>query len=201
MFGRGFYYLRHGETDYNVQKILQGHSDIPLNAKGREQAHLAAQILARHPIDRIITSPLVRAAETAEIINGVLQKPIIHDDRLKERSFGLLEGMNAAQVTQWEQDNQYLETPIELETGFRPPPEGEAYAVFEKRVTDVVTDYLNRYPDEELLFVAHGRVFATVHYTLFSRDIFSQNAHPYYFNQTEGQWRLDCLVTQQQGYN
>jgi broad specificity phosphatase PhoE len=199
MFSRGFYYLRHGETDYNVQKILQGHSDIPLNATGREQAQKAAQILARHPIDRIIASPLLRAAETAQIINTVLQKPINYDDRLKERNFGLFEGLNGEQVAQWELDNHYLVTPVETETGFRPPPEGEIYAVFEKRVTEVIADYLNRYPDEELLFVAHGRVFATLHYTLFARDIFSNNAHPYYFRQTEDTWNLDCLITQQQG--
>ena len=62
------YLIRHGETDYNRQKRLQGVTDIPLNAYGTELARKTSEGLKNVPFDRIYTSPLVRARRTAEII-------------------------------------------------------------------------------------------------------------------------------------
>ncbi len=87
--------VRHGETRENVERIIQGQLDTDLNERGRTQADTTGRFLATTRIDRIIASPLKRAADTARAIlkhqsSGSLQ--LEFDDRLKERAFGVLEG-------------------------------------------------------------------------------------------------------------
>src|SRR3954467_15333441 len=88
-----FYFLRHGQTKWNAEGRFQGHTDIPLNDIGLSQAHAAAAILARCPVDLIVASPLIRARTTAEIVAAQLGKPLFMDDELKERHFGAFEGL------------------------------------------------------------------------------------------------------------
>lgn len=91
--------VRHGETRENVQRIIQGQLDTPLNDCGRLQADITGQYLANNMhIDRIIASPLKRAADTARLIHQHQRSKarnvqLEFDDRLKERSFGVLEGL------------------------------------------------------------------------------------------------------------
>lgn len=87
------YLIRHGETDWNRMKKLQGTTDIPLNAYGIELAEKTAEGLKDVPFDRIYTSPLIRARKTAEIIRGDRPIEIIETDGLKEISFGDYEGL------------------------------------------------------------------------------------------------------------
>lgn len=87
--------VRHGETRENVERIIQGQLDTDLDARGRQQAAVTGQFLSRTHIDRIIASPLKRAADTARAICAGQQRPTLEvefDDRLKERAFGVLEG-------------------------------------------------------------------------------------------------------------
>jgi broad specificity phosphatase PhoE len=95
---RNFYFLRHGQTAWNVEGRFQGHSDIPLNEVGLAQARDAAKILARCPIDLIVASPLIRARRTAEVVSEALDRPLLLDDELKERHFGALEGLVVNEV-------------------------------------------------------------------------------------------------------
>lgn len=88
---KNIYVVRHGQTDWNVQEIIQGTKDIPLNDTGRKQAHEVSETLKNVKFDKIISSPLKRAYETAEIVNGGKIKIQI-DDRLIERKYGQLEG-------------------------------------------------------------------------------------------------------------
>ena len=87
-----FYFMRHGETDWNREKRYMGSMDIPLNALGREQAARAALILKDEPIAHIATSPLLRAAETASIIAEALQTPVTIIEGLQELNHGGIEG-------------------------------------------------------------------------------------------------------------
>jgi probable phosphoglycerate mutase len=87
-----FYYLRHGETDWNREHRAQGHNDIPLNATGIAQAHAAQVPLARCDIATICASPLQRARATAEIVNQTLRRPLVVIDELKECAYGPYEG-------------------------------------------------------------------------------------------------------------
>ncbi len=86
--------VRHGQTDWNLARRIQGSTDIPLNAQGREDARTAARALAVHPHDAIYASPLLRARQTAEIIADELGLPapeLLPD--VREREFGEGEGM------------------------------------------------------------------------------------------------------------
>ncbi len=87
------YFLRHGETDWNRLRRMQGGIDIPLNEKGREVARLSARELQKVPFDLIISSPLSRAVETARIVTGYADIPMRLDDRLRELSWGEWEGL------------------------------------------------------------------------------------------------------------
>lgn len=87
-----FYFIRHGETEWNRLRIGQGQTDIPLNDRGIEQAHAAAHQLKDKQIVTIATSPLMRAHKTAEIISQIISCPITIIDDLKECSWGVMEG-------------------------------------------------------------------------------------------------------------
>ncbi|REJ05409.1 histidine phosphatase family protein [Microbacterium bovistercoris] len=89
--------VRHGQTDWNLERRIQGSTDIPLNATGRADALAAAAILAGTTHDLIYSSPLVRAHETARIIAGELGLPEPQTVRgVREREFGVGEGMLVA---------------------------------------------------------------------------------------------------------
>ena len=97
---------RHGQTEWNSLGRLQGRKDIELNEVGKEQALITGEKIKDEKIDIIITSPLKRARETAEIINKQLNVEIIEDDRLIERDYGELEGINKFKLKEeliWEE--------------------------------------------------------------------------------------------------
>ena len=87
------YIIRHGQTDWNVYRKLQGHTDTTLNAQGKDMAESAAKECSDIHIDICYSSPLKRARETAEIILRGRNVPIINDDRLMEMGFGSYEGI------------------------------------------------------------------------------------------------------------
>ena len=84
------YIVRHGKTDWNVARRLQGRADIPLNENGREIARKTAEGIRNIPIDFAISSPLSRAKETAEILVNKRKIPVYLDERLEEISFGVM---------------------------------------------------------------------------------------------------------------
>lgn len=115
--------VRHGETEWNRQKKFQGQIDVPLNQRGREQSETAATFLSEVMLDRIITSPMLRPKETAEIIQRYHpQVKIELDETLKEIAHGLWEGKLEAEIEQ--------QFPQELQQWKRSPetvqmPDGE----------------------------------------------------------------------------
>lgn len=84
---------RHGQTDWNFLGKVQGKADIKLNEKGVEQARNTRNKLKNEQIDLILCSPLIRAIETANIINADRNIPVFIDEELSERDFGEFEGM------------------------------------------------------------------------------------------------------------
>lgn len=93
------YIMRHGKTDWNVRRRLQGRTDIPLNDDGRSMAEKARNEYMDVHFDVCYCSPLIRAKETAEILLKGRNIPIITDDRLLEMSFGVYEGIeNSFQI-------------------------------------------------------------------------------------------------------
>jgi broad specificity phosphatase PhoE len=89
---RTFYFLRHGETDWNRRRIMQGHTNTDLSAYGVAQAADVAGAVAALPVKTICVSPLLRARRTAEIVNERLGAPTVIIDDLKECGFGIYEG-------------------------------------------------------------------------------------------------------------
>ena len=96
-----FYFMRHGETDWNRRRIMQGHTDIALNAHGIAQAEEVAPAVAKLPIASICCSTLSRARRTAEIVN-TRKLPLVVIDDLKECGFGIYEGQDAGGA--WRED-------------------------------------------------------------------------------------------------
>ena len=87
------YVVRHGQTDWNINHMILGKTDIELNEKGKKQAEEVSKKLEKEKIDLIISSPLKRTKQTAEIINKNKNIPIIYDSRIQERNFGEFEGL------------------------------------------------------------------------------------------------------------
>lgn len=194
MIPRSFYFLRHGETDWNKEHRLQGFVDVPLNCTGREQARQAVPFLRSQAIDRIFSSPLKRALETACIINEILRKPLETDDRLKEKHFGLYEGKTKEDIEKWKLENLAYSFIVEQETGSPRPPEGETYQSFHGRIFDFACDVLNRFPDENILFVAHGGVYRALCRALALEVNQSPNAQPFLFKRENSmEWALHIL--------
>lgn len=112
--------IRHGQTDWNLAARMQGRSDIPLNDTGREQALAAASALASEPWDVVVSSPLGRARETAEIIATALGVPLgASYDELIEQDFGVAEGTLVAELaTRWP-DRDFADKEPDEEVGPR----------------------------------------------------------------------------------
>lgn len=148
------YLLRHGETDWNKEGRLQGHTDIPLNGNGRTQIRNAAKILADRysPMDLILSSPLVRAYESAQIVADRLsyeKKNIIVEPLLIERGFGLGEGLTADERKDKYPDGIY--------------PEMESYEDLIERARSVFDKIVKTYEGREnILAVAHGAILTAV---------------------------------------
>lgn len=88
------YIVRHGQTDWNIQELVQGSTDIELNKTGIEQANQVAEKLKNITFSAIYSSPLKRTLKTAKIINKYHKLNIITDSRIIERCFGNFEGTN-----------------------------------------------------------------------------------------------------------
>ena len=92
LFRQPFYFLRHGETEMNANRLVAGSVDTALTELGHRQAADAAERLARHPITGVYSSPLARALDTAEPVAARLDLPVIVIGEIAERNWGTLEG-------------------------------------------------------------------------------------------------------------
>jgi probable phosphoglycerate mutase len=140
-----FWFLRHGETDWNAQGLSQGRTDVPLNATGIAQAHRAAGLLQRRGIGRVVSSTLARAMDTARVAAAALDLPFDTDPDLQEACFGAEEGRA---MGAWYDDwvaGTYL------------PAGAEKFADLRTRVRTVV-NRITAAPGLALI-VAHGSLF------------------------------------------
>ena len=91
---------RHGETDWNSGRRVQGHTDIPLNAAGVEQARALAEQLAGEPLTAVFSSDLSRALDTARAVAAVHGLEVTVDPRLREKNFGTWEGLTDVEIAE-----------------------------------------------------------------------------------------------------
>jgi probable phosphoglycerate mutase len=143
-----FWFLRHGETDWNVQGLSQGRVNIPLNGNGQAQAHAAAARLQGKGIRTIVSSTLGRARETAAIVGAALGLPFLTDEGLQETSFGEQEGKPMGPwYDEWVED-RYT------------PPGAETFAELRARVVPALNRALAL--PGPVLVIAHGAMFRAI---------------------------------------
>ena len=152
--------VRHGETDWNSQGILQGWIDVPLNALGRRQARAMAAQFDRTGFSAIWSSPLIRARETAEIIAPLIRLPFprFHDG-LMERNFGIFQGIPKSELAEL--------NPVELQLILKRNPAGhfeggETMDEFADRILEALVSIGAQYAGQKVLVIAHGWVMDVI---------------------------------------
>jgi uncharacterized phosphatase len=145
-----FAFIRHGQTDWNRDDRLQGSSDIPLNDAGRQQAHEAAQVLRDGGWQAIVSSPLERARETAEIIAAELGIELGPSyAAFVERDYGVNEGGSSSEIVAKHPDRNY--------------PGAESLASVVTRGTAGLTMVAADFGERPTIIVCHGTI---IRYTL-----------------------------------
>lgn len=142
---------RHGETDWNVQNLVQGATDNPLNEKGIEQARETGRRLKDRKIDRIYSSDLIRARQTSENLADELDEkpPILYTPALREQNFGIFEGRNRDDEEYQKEKNLY----------FKPFENGESFLDVAARVYPFLDELIrNGKEDETVLLSCHGGI-------------------------------------------
>lgn len=162
------YVSRHGETQYNIETRICGRANVNLTEKGIEQAHELAEKMCDEKVDLIISSPLLRAKTTADIVAEKLKVPVIVEDRLAERDYGVIDGT-------------YEGTPSFMEKwthfGYE-YPEGESLLRVVQRVYNVLDDIKKDYSDKNVMIISHGgvcRVINSYFNSLTNEDFFEYN--------------------------
>ncbi|MGD8405354.1 MAG: histidine phosphatase family protein [Anaerolineales bacterium] len=144
--------VRHGETEWNVQRRFQGQSDVPLSELGRLQAELIAERLAGQTIDAVYASDLKRAWDTAIPITKITGLEVSSEPRLRELKFGILEGL-----TFEEAEVRYPEMIAAWLEDFNNTPEGgETIDQFNARIVSLLDDLIGKHDEQVVLLVGHG---------------------------------------------
>ncbi|RYF36704.1 MAG: histidine phosphatase family protein [Comamonadaceae bacterium] len=154
--------IRHGETEWNRELRFQGHVDVGLNAIGLEQARRLAHRLSGEPAQRIYSSDLLRARQTAAPVGQALHLAASADPALREQNFGQVDGMRVDDIK--EQHPQAWAGWLRFEEDFC-MPQGETTRQFHGRVMDAVHRLVASHPDETLVIVTHGGVLDMIYRT------------------------------------
>lgn len=154
-----FYVVRHGETDWNRKRRMQGWKDIPLNEKGRKEASETGLKLKTITFHAIYSSPLLRAWETAQIIAHHHNKTVMKEDAFKEGNFGIFEGISWDDIGK---HPKYIEGIARYGRFEFQPPKGESRKQLYERVTKRLNELALTHVDETVLIVAHGGVVRTI---------------------------------------
>jgi probable phosphoglycerate mutase len=175
-----FWFLRHGETDWNAQNLSQGNVDIPLNETGLAQARSAALLLRNRGITSIISSPLSRAKVTADIAAKTLNLPVEVDEGLREVSFGVQEGQP---MSEWF---------VAWVDGALTPSGAESFPDLTRRGVAAINRAIARPP--VVLVVAHGALFRALRGAMgHEPNVRTRNAVPVWCEpppQNQGQWTI-----------
>jgi broad specificity phosphatase PhoE len=176
-----FWFLRHGETDWNARNLSQGNVDVPLNAAGREQARIAAERLRGRGIASVVCSPLSRARDTAEVAAAALGLPVAIDESLREVRYGVQEGQP---MSEWF---------VEWIAGRFTPDGAESFAALRQRAVAAINRAVTRPP--AVLVVSHGAFFRSLRAAMgLEPNVRWPNAAPTLCTPpgpNGGAWRLD----------
>lgn len=178
------YLVRHGETEWNRESRIQGHSDIPLNSTGIEQAQQLAQRLKEWPIQYICSSDLQRAYHTAEWIAEHKGLPVNIEPRLRERHFGQLEGQ------------QFKMIQSKLKEGHRFGV--ETFESLKERGMSCIRSILEGTESEHILIVSHGGFINSILHEISEGQVGTgvtrlSNTSLSHIEYNQGNWQLNRI--------
>jgi len=188
--------VRHGETVWNAERRMQGQQDSPLSERGRAQARALGARFVNEPFDRLYSSDLTRAYETAEAIATRTGHEITIDVRLRERAFGIFEGLTAVEMAE--------RHPVEYasfrarDPDFALPGGGECTRAFYARGITCFQDIGARHPGERVVVVAHGMLLDVLYRAargmdlIAPRDVDLINASVNVFRYDGARWEVVC---------
>ncbi|AZV51811.1 histidine phosphatase family protein [Bacillus pumilus] len=173
--------VRHGETDWNAAKRIQGRTDIPLNDTGKWQAEQTGLYLKNVHWDVVISSPLTRAKETAHLILKHVDAPLVIMDDFIERDYGDAEGMSFEERQKLFPDKQY--------------PNMEPLEAIQDRMVEGIEKVRAAYPNQHVLIVAHGAAIHALLTTLADEHLGLENTRLVnaclnYVEWKDGEWKV-----------
>jgi 2,3-bisphosphoglycerate-dependent phosphoglycerate mutase len=194
MSGTSLTLIRHGETEWNVAMRLQGMKNSNLTEKGLDQARMAGQALMKRTYDVLISSDLERAVKTAEILNAYHHLPVEQNKLLRERNFGVMEGLTREQIMA-KYPATYHEYMNRNDVG--QIPEGESLVEFHGRVTGAMNSIVKEHTGKRILIVTHGGVLDCMMRMIFDYplsaprrfSIFNASINDFVFE--DGHWYLE----------
>lgn len=152
--------IRHGETTWNRERRMQGHTDTSLSDTGRAQAAAVGRRLANQQFAALYSSDLMRAYDTASAIAPHIGLPIVRDAALRERTFGIFEGLTSEEIAQ-----RHPEENARFQT--RDPdyamPGGESSRQFYQRSLSCLEGIAAKHAGETVVVVTHGLVLDTLY--------------------------------------
>ena len=181
---RSFICLRHGATDWNRQGLFQGRTDNPLNDDGIAQAHAAAEKLRAIELGHVVSSPLLRAVQTAEIIANMASRSVTLDQGLIELDFGSFEGKPVRELMIQHGKNNAHGLVDML------PADSEPWADVASRAMRSISQWLDRHPEDEILFVCHDAVMQSMAQRLTGNFFKNGHGRPFRFTRTEHAWSV-----------
>lgn len=151
--------IRHGETVWNIEQRYQGHGDSPLTETGRRQVSALGRRMKGLSFDALISSDLGRTRETAAIIADYTGHAVALDSRLRERNYGVLEGLTVPEIKAAHPavlDRLNTDDPDYI------VPQGESHRQHYQRNIAFIEELLTRKPGAKVALVAHGGVLESI---------------------------------------
>lgn len=188
--------IRHGETDWNLARRMQGHIDIALNERGRAQARALAKSLASERFAAIYASDLARARETASLSAEALGLAVTAEPQLRERHYGEFQGRTYAESEAAFPEAYQRFISRDVEADF--PGGGESLNRFFARVGSALEAIADRHAGERVLVVTHGGVLDMAHrlaspLPLSQRRNFAiGNATVNWMSRERSQWKIEA---------
>lgn len=188
-------FIRHGETDWNVDKRIQGQSDTPLNETGRGQALAMAFNAAHHEFSDVYSSDLMRALDTAKMVAARRGLEVRTLPQLRERHFGIFQGLTTEEGLRRYPAADVWYTARDATYAF---VTGESLLQFAERVKLAVDKLVRQHPNEMLAVVSHAGVLETVYRIATGRplhtprDFVIPNCALNWFNFDDKGWHLEA---------
>lgn len=185
--------VRHGETAWNAEQRMQGHTDSQLSARGRAQARALGERMRAEPFDALYSSDLARAHDTARAVAATTGHTVRLDHRLRERAFGIFEGLTRAEM-----QARYPEEHARFRGGDPDyaVPGGESARAFYQRSMGCFVDLAIRHAGARIMVVAHGLLLVSLYRAAHGLELMAPrrldlvNAGLNTFHYADGVWRL-----------